>query len=160
VEIGIGCSAGTIAWSVFSCRRCLLHSFHSQRLLFLYCSLVSPVISCFLLRSTGKFMWKYGEVHMSVLGSAPICTGKFTSCVRGSSSWIIVFRSPVLHKRTGKFTQNGFKRSWASVRGSSRTILRGWCTGKFTSRKIGQKDRTGKFTLAEASNATLRRVVQ
>jgi hypothetical protein len=82
----------------------LLHSFHSQRLLFLYCSLVSPVISCFLLSSTGKFMWKYGEVHMSVLGSAPIRTGKFTSCVRGSSSQITVFRSPILYKRMGKFT--------------------------------------------------------
>jgi hypothetical protein len=102
----------------------LLHSFHSQRLLFLYCSLVSPVISCFLLSSTGKFMWKYGEVHISVLGSAPIRTGKFTSCVRGSSSQITVFRSPILYKRTGKFTENGFKPSWATVRGSSRTIPR------------------------------------
>lgn len=28
--------------------------------------LESLAISCFLLRSTGKFTWKYGEVHLTI----------------------------------------------------------------------------------------------
>jgi len=40
--------------------------------------LESLAISCFLLRSTGKFTWKYGEVHIFVRGSSPRRTGKFT----------------------------------------------------------------------------------
>jgi hypothetical protein len=49
----------------------LLHIFHSQRLLFLYCSLV---ISCNLLLPIKQ----YGEVHVEIRGSSHACTGKYS----------------------------------------------------------------------------------
>ncbi len=78
----------------------------------------TPAISCFLLSSTGKFSCKYGEVHNSVPGSSLICTGKFATRVRGSSSRIVAFPQRNLDKRTGKFTQKR-SREFSGVRGSS-----------------------------------------
>jgi len=70
----------------------------------LSCSLVSLVISCFLIKA-------YGEVHVDIRGSSHSCTGKFTDPygevhipVRGSSPGFHGFPMLHSHKRTGKFT--------------------------------------------------------
>ncbi len=78
--------------------------------------LQSLAISCFLLRRTGKFTWKYGEVHIFVRGSSPWRTGKFTISY-GEVHFAICIST---------------REAWISVRGSSHCIS-GGCTGKFTS---------------------------
>ena len=72
-----------------------------------FCSLESHVISCFLLSSTGKFSWKYGEVHTCVRGSSLLCTGRFT-CAYGE-----------VHHGFRCFT----RQNCISVRGSSPGII-------------------------------------
>ncbi len=84
-----------------------LHSFHSPYSCLLFCSLVPHVISCFLLSSTGKFLWKYGEVHLLVRGSSPSRTGKFT------------FSYGEVHSRFKLYRSKNFK----SVRGSSLKLV-------------------------------------
>ena len=93
-------------------------------------------------------MWKYGEVHMTVPGSAPVRTRKFTLSVPGSSLQIFVSRS----------------KNCKSVRGSSPQTTHSSTipkrTGKFTLDGSGREAVRGSSLLAKPSDASLRGVIQ
>lgn len=90
---------------------------HLLRSLLVSCSLE---FSCYLLRSTGKFTWKYGEVHHSVRGRSHSRTGKCASAVQGSATGFVDLL-------TGR---------WICVRGSSRS----------SRIFVTNRSRTGKYT--------------
>lgn len=95
---------------------------------------------------------------MSVQGSAPIRTGKFT-CAYGEVHFISSFSEALFRINVRGSSRLRVQTRPGDCTGKFTGHSESWRTGKFTSGKIGEMGCTGKFTLAEASNASFRRVV-
>ena len=105
-------------------------------------------------------MWKYGEVHMTVPGSAPSRTGKFTFAVQGSSHQIIGFRSKFCKSVRESSPQTTLFYCFKAYRKVRIDHSDGVRTGKFTLDEGGKEAVRGSSLLAKPSDASLRGVIQ